>query len=114
MIEVLSQAQDDAETETATLRRENERLTGELAEIKGQVAALLELAKRAPPAPPRIAAWRVDESNACATPQMSDGSLGAPLQFLNLFVALAARFAEAEKPSKRARAPRANGVEATP
>jgi hypothetical protein len=106
LVEVLGQVQDDAATETSGLKRENERLAGELAELKGQVGTLIELVKREAPPPLAIKGWRVDAENACATPQMSDGSNGAALPLLALFSELAQRFAEAERPAKRSRAAR--------
>jgi hypothetical protein len=102
-----------AEEENATLRASLAGLEKQHTKLASAHATLLELAKRDPPAPLHIKGWRVDPENATAVPQMTDGSNGAALPLLALFSGLAARFAaEVDRPSKRGRAPRANGAEA--
>jgi hypothetical protein len=108
------------DTRATAAEQESERLRGLVADLQTKHvqlasahATLLELTKREPPDPPRIASWAIDVENAVATPRMSDGAPAAPLPLLALFSGLAARFAaEVERPAKRARAPRANGAEA--
>jgi hypothetical protein len=100
-----------AESENETLRASLAGLEKQHTKLASAHATLLELAKREPPPIARIVGWDVDPENATATPRMSDGSNAAALPLLALFVGLAARFAEAERPTKRGRAPRANEAE---
>lgn len=116
-----NQLHDEQLAATARLERENASLRASLAalelqfarhetrvaEIAGENAALkLTIdhlrAKRGPKGErgepgARIVAWAIDEQAFTATPQLSDGSIAAPLALRPVLASLARELAEAER-----------------